>query len=234
MKRGAGELVERGQRRTDAHARVGPQVLPDPLQPSISLRRLDPHHQVVDAVGQQPLGRLHDTLGRQVRRPDRDHVLRNGEAAAGTGVAEVLVRDQVGDLQSLDPEQALLALPILRPAPLVPRERLSHGNENSPERVGAVPELGILRSPADERLVEPAGGLMELATDSEVARRHDAEDVVVPRRQLVGSRHVAFEERRIRRTAREQVLQRPRPSPDRLGVDAVHRDMGAEPERQQT
>ena len=168
VKRGDRKLIEGGCRRTDPHARIGTEVLLDPLQPWVLSRHLDPHHQIVDAIGQDPLRRRDDALGRYMCRLDGDHVLGDREAAARPRVAEVLVCYQVGDLQSLDAQQALLRLPVRRPAPLVPCERLPYRDQHRPKGVNAIPELRILRSPTRERLVEPAGGLMELAADAEV------------------------------------------------------------------
>ena len=95
-----------------------------------------------------------------------------------------------------------------------------------------VAELGVLPAIARERLVETPDRLEEGPRDPEIVPGHGPEQVLVARGQRPGPGHVALPPRRIEAPAREQLPERPRPVPDRPGIDARRRHIRAEAQRQ--
>ena len=141
--------------------------------------------------------------------------------------------DQVGDLGLLEVQAAALLLAGRGAGTLVPAESPAFGHQQASPSEGPVPELGVLRAPLGERLVEPSHRLEEAPADAEVPGGDHPEDVIRGGGKFVGAGHVELDPLRpLSRTIREQVLQGAWSVPHRLRVDAVGRHVGPEPERQ--
>ena len=156
------------------------------------------------------------------RMPARMHGLRAGEEKVG-------VRDQVGELCTLELLVPFLPRPALRPASLVPARGVAHRHEQPMNPAG---ELGVLPAIAGEGFVAAAHLVVERLGNPEIVAGRGAEEIVAPCRQVAGAGHVALRPGRVEGPVREQLPERSGAPADRLGIDALHGHAGAETEGQ--
>ena len=136
------------------------------------------------------------------------------------------------ELRALKRLVPFLPGPALGPAPLVPAEGVARRHQQPAPHLHPVAELGILAAVAGEGLVEASRLLEERPGDPEIVAGHGPEQVVVPRGEVPGPRHVPLQPGRVARPTGEQFPERRGPVADRRGVDIPDRHTGAEAERQ--
>ena len=197
-----------------------------------SLRRRDPHHQVARPIAEQRLDRAGEARRRRVPGLHGHHVARHRERPARPGRTEAGIRDQPGELRALQRLVARLVRPALGEAPLVPGEGAARRRKQPAAHLHPVAELGVLPAIAGEGLVEAADRLEEGPRYPQIVPGHGPEQVVVPRGHVPRPGHVALQPWPVEGPPREQLAERPRPVPDRPGIDPRRRHIRAEAERQ--
>ena len=180
MKRRSRELVQGGGAAADAYAGVRTERIAEERQAVVARRQIDPHHQVVRAVGQHRRRRPRHAARRQIGRRYRHHVLRHREDAASQGAAVRRMGNQVGELRPLTQHTCSFRFPVLLQADLMPGMSIADGNEDGPARERPVGELGVLAAPARKRLVEAASEFVQVASDAQIPCLHGHEQIVVP------------------------------------------------------
>ena len=194
-------------------------------------RNLETEPDVVGRIGEQGVGGFDHPVNRIAPGVEGDDVAGHCESPPGRR-PEPRLGDQPGQLFGLQGEVALLSLPALRPAALVPAEGAALRHQQRTAHLRPPGELGILPAIADEGLVEASDLLVQRPRDPEILPGHRAEQVAVPGGQIAGARHVALKPGRVGWPAGEQFAEGTPMRADRRGTDPGNRHTGAEAERQ--
>ena len=116
-------------------------------------------------------------VGRILPGIEGHDMTRHREAPPGGAAPEPRLGDQLGERFGLHVEIALLRLPAVRPAALVPAEGAALRHQQPAAHLHPPGELGIFAAIAGERLVEAAGLVEQCPGDTEIVTGHGAEEV---------------------------------------------------------
>ena len=192
-----------------------------------------PHHQVVEPRCQHVVHLIGHIVKGAPGGIDRHGHHRHLKAAPGQRPAEPLLGYQVRQPVGLLQLRLLLASIGARGTlALMPRQGQPLGHQQTTPVERPVAHLGVLAAPLVERAVEPADLVEERTPNPQVAARHDAEQVVVGRGQVVCAAHVELDPLGRRGTPpRHTSLNRPRRS--QVGrCDAVKVHVASKPQRE--